>query len=46
VLGTDYGFEMLEAVDIKAFIDNIKAMKIPEADRRKILEKIAPALQD
>lgn len=36
-LGTDYGFEMNEAIDIKMFIDNIKALNIPEQDKRKIL---------
>lgn len=36
-LGTDYGFEMNEAIDIKMFIDNIKALNITEQDKRKIL---------
>ena len=44
VFGTDYGFEMIEAQDIKAFIDNIKAMEIPEADRRAILGDTAREL--
>jgi len=35
--GTDYGFEMLEAQDIKGFIDDIKKLNMPEADRRNIL---------
>lgn len=35
--GTDYGFEMLESVDIKGFIDDIKKLKLPEAARRNIL---------
>ncbi len=44
VLGTDYGFEVLEPVDMKAFIDSIKAMKIPETDKRKILGENAREL--
>jgi hypothetical protein len=44
VFGTDYGFEMIEAQDIRAFIDNIKSMKIPEADRRAILGDTAREL--
>ncbi|MBN1367969.1 MAG: amidohydrolase [Dehalococcoidales bacterium] len=36
-LGTDYGFEIHEAVDIKLFIDNIKNMDLPEQDKRNIL---------
>jgi predicted TIM-barrel fold metal-dependent hydrolase len=35
--GTDYGFEMLESVDIKGFIDDIKKLKISEEARRNIL---------
>ena len=35
--GTDYGFEMLDAQDIKGFIDDIKKLNIPEADKRNIL---------
>jgi aminocarboxymuconate-semialdehyde decarboxylase len=44
VFGTDYGFEMIEAADMKAFLDNIKAMKIPESDRRAILGDTAREL--
>jgi predicted TIM-barrel fold metal-dependent hydrolase len=44
VFGTDYGLEMIEAQDIKAFIDNIKAMNIPEPDRRAILGDTAREL--
>jgi len=44
VLGTDYGFEVVEAVDMKAFIDSVKAMKLPESDRRKILGENAREL--
>lgn len=39
--GTDYGFEMMEAVDIKGFIDDIKKLKLPEEDRRNILGETA-----
>ena len=35
--GTDYGFEMMESVDIKGFIDDVKKLKISEADKRNIL---------
>jgi predicted TIM-barrel fold metal-dependent hydrolase len=35
--GTDYGFEMLESVDIKGFVDDIKKLNISEADKRNIL---------
>ena len=35
--GTDYGFEMHEAADIKLFIDNIKKLDLPEQDKRNIL---------
>ena len=44
VFGTDYGIEMIEADDIKAFIDDIKALPIPEADRRAILGDTAREL--
>jgi aminocarboxymuconate-semialdehyde decarboxylase len=44
VFGTDYGIEMIEAQDIKAFIDDIKAMNIPEADRKAILGDTAREL--
>ena len=44
VFGTDYGLEMIEAQDIKAFIDDIKALPIPEADRRAILGDTAREL--
>jgi len=44
VFGTDYGLEMIEAEDIKAFIDDIKALPIPEADRRAILGDTAQEL--
>jgi aminocarboxymuconate-semialdehyde decarboxylase len=44
VFGTDYGIEMIEAQDIKAFIDDIKALPIPEADRRAILGDTAREL--
>jgi aminocarboxymuconate-semialdehyde decarboxylase len=44
VFGTDYGIEMIEAQDIKAFIDDIKAMNIPEADRKAILGDTARGL--
>lgn len=44
VFGTDYGLEMIEAQDIKAFIDDIKALPIPEADRRAILGDTARQL--
>ena len=44
VFGTDYGIEMIEAQDIKAFIDDIKALQIPEADRRAILGDTAREL--
>ena len=42
--GTDYGFEMLEAVDIKGFIDDIKKLNISEADKRNILGESARTL--
>jgi aminocarboxymuconate-semialdehyde decarboxylase len=42
--GTDYPLEMIEAEDIKAFIDDIKALPIPEADRRAILGDTAREL--
>ena len=42
--GTEYGFEMMEAVDIKGFIDDIKKLKLPEADRRNILGETARTL--
>jgi aminocarboxymuconate-semialdehyde decarboxylase len=35
--GTDYGFEMNEAADIKLFIDNIKKLDLPEKDKRNML---------
>jgi len=35
--GTDYPFEIHEAQDIKSFVDNIKALDIPEQDKRNIL---------
>ncbi len=35
--GTDYGFEMLEAQDIKGFIDDIKKLNLSETDKRNIL---------
>lgn len=35
--GTDYPFDMHEAVDIRAFIDNIKRLNIPESDKRRML---------
>ncbi len=35
--GTDYGFEMLEAQDIKGFIEDVKKVDIGENDRRNIL---------
>lgn len=35
--GSDYGFEMNEAADIKLFVDNIKNLDLPEPDRRNIL---------
>ena len=35
---------MIEAQDIKAFIDDIKAMNIPEADRKAILGDTARGL--
>ena len=44
VFGTDYGIEMIEAQDIKAFIDDIKALPIPEADRKAILGDTAREL--
>ena len=44
VFGTDYGIEMIEAEDIKAFIDDIKALPIPEADLRAILGDTAREL--
>ena len=44
VFGTDYGIEMIEAEDIKAFIDDIKALNIPEADRKAILGDTAREL--
>ena len=44
VFGTDYGIEMIEAEDIKAFIEDIKALPIPEADRRAILGDTAREL--
>ena len=44
VFGTDYGLEMIEAEDIKTFIDDIKALNIPEADRKAILGDTAREL--
>ncbi len=44
VFGTDYGLEMIEAQDIKAFIDDITALNIPEADRKAILGETAREL--
>lgn len=35
--GTDYGFEMLEAKDIKGFIEDIKQLDLSETDKRNIL---------
>jgi predicted TIM-barrel fold metal-dependent hydrolase len=35
--GTDYPFEIHEAQDVKAFVDNIKKLDIPESDKRLIL---------
>ena len=35
--GTDYPYEIHEAEDIKAFIDNIKQLNIPETEKRNIL---------
>ncbi|MBW1803235.1 MAG: amidohydrolase [Deltaproteobacteria bacterium] len=35
--GTDYPFEIHNARDVKAFIDNIKALDIPEQDKKNIL---------
>lgn len=42
--GTDYGFEMVESQDIKGFIDDIKKLQLPEADRRNILGENIQAL--
>jgi aminocarboxymuconate-semialdehyde decarboxylase len=36
-LGTDYGFEMNDTLDIKMFIDNIKSLGISEQDKRNML---------
>ena len=44
VFGTDYGLEMIEAEDIKAFIDDIKGLNMPEADRRAVLGETAREL--
>ena len=35
--GTDQGFEMVAAQDIKGFIEDIKKLNLPEKDRRNIL---------
>ncbi len=44
VFGTDYGLEMIEGQNIKAFIDDIKVVNIPEADRKAILGETAREL--
>jgi len=35
--GTDYPFEIHDTEDVKSFIENIKNMAIPEADKKNIL---------
>jgi len=35
--GTDHGFEMLEAQDMKAYIDNIKKLNIPDEAKKNML---------
>lgn len=35
--GTDYPFDVRVAEDVKCFIDNIKKLKIPDADKRLML---------
>jgi aminocarboxymuconate-semialdehyde decarboxylase len=35
--GTDYGFEMVDALDMKIFIENIMELDISETDKRNIL---------
>jgi predicted TIM-barrel fold metal-dependent hydrolase len=35
--GTDYPFEIHDTEDVKGFIENIKNMAIPEADKKNIL---------
>jgi len=35
--GTDYPFEILEACDVKGFINDIKLLDIPEQEKRNIL---------
>jgi predicted TIM-barrel fold metal-dependent hydrolase len=42
--GTDYGFEILEAQDIKSFIDDIKKLNLPEIAKRNILGESARTL--
>ncbi len=42
--GTDYPYEIHEAEDIKAFIDNIKRLDISETEKRNILGENVKAL--